>query len=565
MTRALESGEASMSAMITLVQEIDSEVQPGFLLYVPLYEKDVELNTIEDRYENIIGYIYSPFRFHDFVDGIFPEGIQGIDIEIYDGVKQTEESLLYSSFSDKEDFETRFAYTETLYIGGRPWTTRYSAGIDFGSQNPNRFIPYAMIATGILTSLLLYAIFFSLAYSRRRAEKLADNLTKDLKIYSKKLAEDKARDEAMLAAIGDGLVATDATGKIIFFNQAFTEILGFNEKEAKSKKLISLIKMTNEKGRSIAEKERPLTNALKNGERTTNKNKTFYYRKKNGQKIPVYISVSPITIDGKIVGAIEIFRDISRELDIDKAKTEFVSLASHQLRTPLSSIKWFCELLADGAKKDLTKKQKEYLHEITSNNDRMIELVNSLLNVSRLDLGTFTIKNKKINLKKTIESVIGEFKAQIEKSKAKLKFTANSEYKDYEGDEGLLRIVIQNLISNALKYSAGPSSKVEVILDKSTKGKKKGVLIQVSDNGLGIPKKDHDKIFSKLFRAENAKLTQAEGTGLGLYIVKSIIEHAGGKIWFESKKGKGTTFYIVLPEKKMKQRSGQTNITEGAN
>ncbi len=286
--------------------------------------------------------------------------------------------------------------------------------------------------------------------------------------------------------------------------------------------------------------------------------------KKDGSKVAVADSAAPLKDkNGEVIGCVVVFRDVTKERSIDKAKTEFVSLASHQLRTPLSSINWYTEMLLAGDAGKINKEQKNYLEEVYKGNKRMVDLVNALLNVSRLELGTFAIEPEPTDVVKLAQSVADEQKPQILEKKIKL----NQKYVDnlplLNADPKLLRIVFQNLLSNAVKYTPEKGIiNIDLHLVKqgepldTRKANEDSIAVTVSDTGYGIPKSQQDKIFSKLFRADNVREKDTEGTGLGLYIVKSIVDHSGGKIWFESTENEGTTFYITLPLSGMKKKEG---------
>ena len=227
-------------------------------------------------------------------------------------------------------------------------------------------------------------------------------------------------------------------------------------------------------------------------------------------------------------------------------KTEFVSLASHQLRTPLSTVNWYAEMLLAGDVGTLNKKQKKYLEEVYSSNQRMVELVNALLNVSSLELGTFVIDPEPMDICRLAKDVIKEQKPQIDSKKIKFTFYCGKGASRICADPKLNRMIIQNLLSNSIKYTPEGGNIRLVILRTDNKN----IQIKISDTGYGIPKKQHDKIFTKLFRADNVINKDTDGTGLGLYIVKSIVEKTGGKIWFESpEENRGTIFYVALPIK----------------
>lgn len=247
--------------------------------------------------------------------------------------------------------------------------------------------------------------------------------------------------------------------------------------------------------------------------------------------------------------------DVTREKEVDKAKTEFVSLASHQLRTPLTAIKWYAEILSDEKKSHLSSTEKKYLSQIIDGNERMIELVNDLLNVSRLDLGTFNVEPKSTDLIKLAKTITSDMTPQIETKHIKLVQKYDKELPPIMTDPKLMRVVIENILSNSVKYTPDKGS-----VDISIVKEKDNFLISIQDNGMGIPDAQQKQIFTKLFRADNATTSAAEGTGLGLYMVRGIVENAGGKIWFESKENKGTTFFVTLPLKGMVKKEGAKKI-----
>ena len=203
----------------------------------------------------------------------------------------------------------------------------------------------------------------------------------------------------------------------------------------------------------------------------------------------------------------------------------------------------------------LKKEQKEYLKEVYNGNQRMIELVNALLNVSRLELGTFSINPKPLNITTIINELINEFALKI--NKKKIKFVKKyDKLPKINLDKELTRIIIQNLISNAIKHTSVGGKITLKLLRKNNK-----IEISIKDNGIGIPEEQQSQVFSKLFRADNAIKKDISGTGLGLYIVKSIMDNSGGKVWFKSKENKGSTFYVSLPLKGMVAKKGTKQLT----
>lgn len=395
-----------------------------------------------------------------------------------------------------------------------------------------------------------------------RAKKAMLNLLEDIE-------EAKARDEAIIFGIGDGLVTTDKNGSILFINDVFRGILGWTLEEIKGKKFIDVVPMFYENGTLVLFEDRLITKALKGKKKeTTPIPSSLFYKTKSGLLIPVMVTASPIILEGEVVGTVEVFRDITKEKQIDKAKTEFVSLASHQLRTPLSSINWYTEMLLVGDAGELNLEQKKYLNEVYKGNQRMVSLVNALLNVSRLDLGTFMIDPKLEDIVEISKSVIEELAPQIEMRNVKLEQRYEPGLPEMYLDENLIRNILQNILSNAIKYTPSGGS-ISFSINKKTKGElvssfifnESSILISVSDTGYGIPEHQKDKIFTKLFRADNIRDHDTDGSGLGLYITKSILTEAGGSIWFDSTENKGSVFYVTIPLLGMRKREGAKMIT----
>ncbi|MFZ2190303.1 MAG: MASE3 domain-containing protein [Candidatus Magasanikiibacteriota bacterium] len=259
------------------------------------------------------------------------------------------------------------------------------------------------------------------------------------------------------------------------------------------------------------------------------------------------ISTTPI-IDknGSVTGSVHVARDITRQKKADKAKTEFLSMASHQLRTPLSSISLIAELLLRGVGGNIEPAQKKYLKDIFVSAQRMSELITDLLNATRIEMNTFNVNPEKIDIVFEAEKIANDLKFQLEEKQIKLKIsTSDNKSHSIMFDKNIFRLMFENLLTNAIRYNSEKGS-VEVNIGyQETK-----VLVSVSDTGCGIPPEEQEKIFGKLFRASNARIISADGEGLGLYIVKSVAQRIGVDVWFEpNSNSSGTTFFISIPVK----------------
>jgi len=240
--------------------------------------------------------------------------------------------------------------------------------------------------------------------------------------------------------------------------------------------------------------------------------------------------------------AVIITRSFERLAEANRMKSEFVSVVSHQLRSPLSNLKWVTDLLLSGRLSSVSEKQLEYFKILKENSDRMAELVSDLLIVSKIEQQKLPLRKEKISIKDLVERTIKETAIFAKASNVRIEFNSEKTFPQISADPNQLKLVIDNLLDNAIRYSQS-KGKIQINL----KNKNNNVYLEIKDNGVGIPKKDQKYIFQKFFRSENVMKYQTEGSGLGLYIAKSIIEKSGGKIGFKSQEGVGSTFWFTLP------------------
>lgn len=364
------------------------------------------------------------------------------------------------------------------------------------------------------------------------------------------LRESEEKLRSIFFSCPDAICITDLNGKIIDCNQACLAMSGLStKKEIIGKSAFNWI--------VPRDRQKAKRNMLKTLTQGFVKNLEYNLLTKNGHEFPIELSASLVRdSSGKPFAFMAIIKDITERKKIDQAKTEFVSLASHQLRTPLTTINWYTELLLTGDIGKVDGEQKKYLKEIHTSNQRLVKLVNSLLNVSRIDVGSFSIEPEPVNFTEIADSVLSDLLPKIKQKGLIIKNNYSKALPKISADPKLVQIILQNLLSNAVKYTS-----VRGRINIAIKKEKSDVLIKVSDTGFGIPKNQQSKIFTKFFRADNAKEKDPDGTGLGLYITKSIIEKSGGKIWFESEEEKGTTFYVKIPLSGMEKKMGRKELT----
>jgi signal transduction histidine kinase len=346
-----------------------------------------------------------------------------------------------------------------------------------------------------------------------------------------------ATTEALVQNLSNGVVMFNTNLKVTLANDAVTRFTGL-PKEGYD--LIELSRLFSD------------INLMKIVVEALEKNKVITIPRTAVSRFYYELTVLPITNYTKTIeGGAIVLHDITHSVEVDRAKTEFVSLASHQLRTPLSAIRWYAEMLTNYERERLSDDQKKFIEVISKSNLRMIDLVNSLLNVSRLELGTFAVEPIELNLAEAAQIVISDLKPKIEEKKLKLNENYQEGLPNISADPILVRIIIQNLLSNAVKYTP-----LEGRISLSILAHENDFLIKVTDTGYGIPDSQKAHMFNKLFRAENVKAKDTDGNGLGMYIVKAILDSVNGRVWFDSKENLGTTFYVTMPKTGMKPRAG---------
>lgn len=356
------------------------------------------------------------------------------------------------------------------------------------------------------------------------------------------LLEEKNKISSIISNFTDPIIFIDFKGSISLFNDATKKILGFNDKVVGLKILDKdNYSLNNFKGAISSNFEIKKT-FDEEGNKIEEEIEIDYLSQKRVYKIKTAI----VSDESKAVyGYLKIFYDLTREKAIDKMKSEFISIAAHQLRTPLSAIKWVIKMILDGDAGKLNEEQTELLSKGYSSNERIIGLVNDLLNVSRIEEGRFGYIFKKDDFEEIIKIVLENVENIVKVNNLKLTVNKPDKFPKIYMDKERVGIVLQNLVDNAIKYTPAFGK-----IDINFSLEKRFLKGSVKDNGVGIPEQEKAKLFTKFFRASNVMRMQTEGSGLGLFIVKNIIEKHGGQVEVNSQEGKGTEISFTLPLEK---------------
>jgi len=356
------------------------------------------------------------------------------------------------------------------------------------------------------------------------------NMLEDTEEAKREAEEGKKRTELIIKNLSDGLLVFDAKGTLELMNPYAEHIFKTEQAAVLQKPLRELATF-------------PVFKEL--AELLQERDQIFRKELNIGEEIVVEATSAPFQPGRGAPGVMLMLHDITREREIERMKTEFVSLAAHQLRTPLAAVKWSTQILLDGDAGKVTPEQQELLQKSSQSTERMIRLINDLLNVTRIEEGRYLYQPSFEQLGDIVKSMVKSYQDMAKQKKIRLELEVpEKEIPRILMDAEKIQLVLQNLLENALHYTSS-GGKVTVRISHDTKE----VRVSFKDTGIGIPQKQQQRVFEKFFRAANARRVDTNGSGLGLYLAHNIVEAHGGKIWFESEEEKGSTFTFFLPIK----------------
>ena len=413
----------------------------------------------------------------------------------------------------------------------------------------------AFIAGGLVLGLALVIGIFFLVLKINR--KKLSNTTSHAVHLANDLKTEKEKSEIIINAIEDGVVLLDRDKIIRLFNPAAANITGWPADEAVGINYITVLKFINEKGEVVSSDINPIEKGFVNV--TPYRDNEANLLTRSNKTVPLAVSVSPLTSrNGQSEGAVAIIRDVTNERNEEKQRAEFISTASHEMRTPVAAIEGYLALALNDKVAKIDSKARDYLEKAHSSTQHLGKLFQDLLTAAKTEDGRLTNHPTAVEMGQFLQEIVDDVRFTAEKKSMIVEYligssngsisTANSAGQRVikplyfvHVDPDRLREVIINLFDNAVKYS--DQGKITIGLT----GDDKVVQFRIADQGQGIPPEDVPHLFQKFYRVDNSATRTIGGTGLGLFICRKIVELYNGRIWVESQVGKGSTFFINIP------------------
>jgi PAS domain S-box-containing protein len=393
------------------------------------------------------------------------------------------------------------------------------------------------VIDNVPTGILHISSFRKNAFSQddiRILHTIADQVASSYKKLKELISKEKRKIESMVESMAEGVIMTDENESLLVLNPAAKGMLGISSIDSmtdegiwnyfRKLKLGKLYqKLSDQEGNGVVAEDVDLDEP---------------------KPVTLRVTSSPVRNHlGERLGVVTILRDITKEKEIDRMKSDFISFVSHELRTPLTIVKGFVTIMLDDASGRFTREQKEQLSYINESIDRLSRIISNLLDISKIEAGKLRLQKESIDVVSLIKKVLRSFGIYAKSKRVKLETSFDSNLPRVLADSDRLTQVLTNLIDNAIKFS---NKNAEVFIE--AKDGKDVIEVSVADSGIGISSEDFNRIFNKFQRVEKGVSAKLRGTGLGLPISKEIIQLHGGKIWVESEVGKGSKFTFTLPQ-----------------
>jgi PAS domain S-box-containing protein len=482
-----------------------------------------------------------------------------VGFEIYDGAGIKREAILYDGIDDPAlgaTYRPAFARTSGMVLGGHVWTLRFISLPAFDTTVDNRE-SMLVAAGGLAVSLLLFGVTWSLATTRRRALTLANGITADL-------SESREQFRAVSETANDAIVTANSRGEIVYFNQAATRLFGHSADEAIGRPLTLLMPI-----RFHESHTQGFQRLLSGGEsRVVGRTVELVGRKKDGSEFPLELSLATWhTSRGLFFTGI--LRDISerkqaeaeiaattRELEAaSKLKSEFLANMSHELRTPLNAIIGFTQLMHDGKVGPVSPQHREYMGDILNSSKHLLELINDVLDLAKIEAGKMDFTREPIDLRKLITEVTSILHSLTASKRLTMGVEVAPAVEHVTSDPAKLKQILYNYLSNAIKFTPDEGSVTIRALAEGTEYFR----LQVEDTGIGIQAEQMGKLFGEFQQLDVGAAKKHQGTGLGLALTKKLVEAQGGRVGARSEPGRGSAFYAILPRAAAREKQTQND------
>jgi PAS domain S-box-containing protein len=398
------------------------------------------------------------------------------------------------------------------------------------SLNPSSAVLWLLVLLAVMTRQILLIVDNDRL--RQSLERLVDERTRDLNQVSQQA-------DLMLTSVGDGIYGVDRVGIVTFVNPAAAQSLGYRPEELIGREAHATFHDTRPDGTPFPVQSCYVTEAIQES-RTTSAEEDSY-RRSDGLAIPVEVTATPLLDEpGHAVGAVVVFRDVTQRREVDRLKSEFVSMVSHELRTPLTAIRGSLGLIAGGAVGELSPPARRMVDIALASSDRLSRLINDILDIERIESGMLSMDLAMHPSRLLIESAVGQVQVLAEDAGVRV-HVGSTEGEVYADADRVVQTLL-NLLSNAIKFSARGG---EVLVGSTSSGA--FVEFAIRDHGRGIPEAKLDRIFSRFEQVDSSDAREKGGSGLGLSISRSIVERLGGRIWARNNADVGATFLFTLP------------------
>ena len=535
MNYAVEKNAAGLSARVTLVQENDGPVQAGMLMFLPIYKKNNPLTTSDERWQALQGFVYTPFRMNDFMDGIFHAEDSFLSFKVFSGVVRSRDKFLYSSAEHVDFLQAEYQQLDKIELYGQIWSLEVVNTPLLIAERKNHLVNIVLIV-GVMFSFFLFLLLKMFSGQRERALKLAETMTVDINNKNRELKLNEARFQLALESSAMGIWSLNFSDNHVQWDDSMHSLFGIeNEKVLTTYESFLALVYDADRQRVFEE----IAHAIEGQQGYDTEYRIVWA----DHSIHYLASRAKIIYENAMaVSMIGTCWDVTERKRLDRVKTEFVSTVSHELRTPLTAITGALGLVVSGALCELPEKAKSLLDIAYKNSQRLKLLINDLLDMDKLLEGKLEFHCEPQTLMPLIERAVAENKSYADQLNIRFVVEPTSIAPRVDIEDIRFLQILANFLSNGAKFSK-PDTEVLITLTQDNSFER----VSVSDTGVGLSEESKAHIFEKFYQADSSDTRKKGGTGLGLAITKEIAERMGGRVGFISTLGEGSTFYAEFP------------------